>query len=287
MKKVWNQFWFRECPPHALALFRICLGVFLLIYALTYAPHITLLFSNKGLLLPLYFQGQAPTPTLALTTYCLLLTTLCFFTIGFHFRTSTALLIVLLLYYWQLSLHLFPGSHNRILFFTLCVLFFSEADATFSYRMWKEKGSVFAWKPVSIWIQRLLTIQITATYLGVGLQKVVLVPWQSGEVLSRSFMGMWASPLAFAIARAELSEWTYRVAVESIKICEILLPLGLWIQKFRLAAIVIGSVFHISIALLLGIWWFVFLLPAYILFFPPEYIKNVIEYICPSVKGGV
>ena len=48
----WEHWWFPEAPPHALALFRIVLGTFLLLYWGVYLPYVPLLFSDVGLAMP-------------------------------------------------------------------------------------------------------------------------------------------------------------------------------------------------------------------------------------------
>ena len=50
----WDTFWIRRVPPHALACTRVAVGLYLLVYAGLYVPHLSMIFSNEGLVLPLY-----------------------------------------------------------------------------------------------------------------------------------------------------------------------------------------------------------------------------------------
>ncbi len=146
--------------------------------------------------------------------------------------------------------------------------------------MLRSRGSFFAWEPVSILPQRLIAIQLTATYVGVVLQKTWLPDWQNGNILFFSFMGKWGSPLGFALART-LPRWTYDVLNWMVKLTEFFLPFCLWMRDWRLFAIIAGTIFHLSIAILLGIWWFLILPPAYIVFFDPRDVHKWLHACFP------
>ena len=178
--------------------------------------------------------------------------------------------ILLCAYFWQLQLHLFPASYNRILFFCLLVLLPGGADRTFSLAMLRQHGSVFAWEPVSILPQRLLSLQITFTFLGVGWQKLWLPSWQTGEILPYSFISRWGTPLAFWFVRLPLTLRFYDHLLFVVKFFEFVVPFGLWIPKTRNAAVAGIAIFLILIASFLSIWWFLFIIPSCILFYPPE-----------------
>ncbi len=72
------------------------------------------------------------------------------------------------------------------------------------------------------------------------------------------------------IARMNFPLWCYDAFVWLIKMFEISIPFGLWHPRTRWWYFGMGAAFHIGIAILLSIWWFVALIPAYILFFSPE-----------------
>jgi len=268
MIKLWNHFWLREAPPHALAMVRICLGIFLLIYASTYAQHITLLFSNEGLALPIY--GEAPSPRIAYILFGISLVALLGFTLGAYFRVSAPACFFLGLYYWQLHLHMFPSSYNRILCFTLLVLMWSGAHKTFSYDTKRKHGSWIAWDPISILPQRFIALQISLTFIGVSIQKWMLPAWKTGDILAYTFIGRWSTPFSAALVKLNLPIEFYDFVILSVKILQPLAGIGVWIKRYRLASIIFIQLFLVLVAVLLGIWWFIFLIPACILFYPPE-----------------
>lgn len=288
----WDSWWCRTAPPHVLALFRIVFGLFLFVEALTYIPGVPVLFSDHGLVfsqwspsLPSSIRILFDPPGLAVawiifTLYgiaCLCLA------LGCLTRISIATLIILFAYYWQLSFYMFPSSYHRLFFVTLLILLFSGSHKTFSLHMFFKRGSVYAWEPINILPQRLLSAQITATYIGVSWQKMWLPDWQNGKILYYSFIGKWGSPPAFWLAQ-HLPLWSYDLMNHAVKITEFFLPFCLWIRQWRLGAVVVGTLFHLSIAILLGIWWFLVLPPAYILFLEPEDVLKWLQQRVPAIR---
>jgi hypothetical protein len=275
--KRWDEWWCGQVPPHALAIVRIGFGLFLFIEAMTYVPGIDVLLSSHGLIFSLWadripasvrFLLEPPEPIVANAIACVYVLACLLLAAGCAMRTALAILILLFLYYWQLSFHLFPSSYHRMFFFILVVLSFSGADRTLSFRMWRRAGSCFSWEPISILPQRLIAAQITATYIGVSWQKIWLPDWQNGNILFFSFMGKWGTPPAYFLARI-LPQWSFDALNWIVKLFEFFLPFCLWMRDWRLFAIIAGTIFHVSVALLLGIWWFLILPPAYVIFFDP------------------
>ncbi|MSR86817.1 hypothetical protein EXS70_01440 [Candidatus Peribacteria bacterium] len=280
----WNHFWFRSCPPHLLAVFRIIFGAFLLLYFGLQLPHVGMFFSRKGLLMPLHVPDRIftviftpPSPQIALFLFITFLAFLFFFTIGLLTRVSAAVVFLLYSYYWVITLFQFGTSFDRLFLFTMLVLTFSGCGKTLSVDMKLRRGSFLAWEPISILPQRLLSVQIMMTYLGVGWQKLALPAWQTGKVLAYGFLGRWATPPAWAIARMNIPLPYYDALNWLIKAFECTLPFGLWSRRYRWWFFAGGALFHIMIALLLAIWWFLALIPAYILFLEPERIQQLVS----------
>ena len=289
----WDSFWLRSVPPHALAFTRIAFGLFLLLYAGLYIPHLNVLFSNEGLVLPLYID-RFPQLSFLLSPQSPLFTHLLYFfyclcmvgiTIGLFFRTSTLLTILLSLYYWQLQLHLFPTSYNRILLLCLLVFLCSGAQRTFSLDQKRRTGSFFHWQPISILPQRLITLQVTVTFLGVSLQKLWLPHWKGGEVLAYSFISRWSSPVGRWYARLPLTIHHYDMVVWMVKIFQPCIAIGLWIPRVRIPCILLIWLFLILVSVMMTIWWFIFIIPACILFFRPEDVHTWLAKRYPQEIG--
>lgn len=283
----WNGFWFRSAPPHAQALLRIAFGLYLLLEAATYLPFVPRMFSDQALTFSLWAPAlgsflEPPSPGIAWIIALVYAAACLCLTAGFAMRVALAVLIALFLYYWQLSFHLFPSSYHRIYFVVLWLLLISGADRTFSLRMLRTRGSVWAWEPVSVFPQRLLAVQMTATYLGVGLQKAWLPLWQDGAILSYSLINRWATPLGRWAVGLNLPFWFWSLQVWIVKIVEVFLPVCLWLPRWRVAAVIAGAAFHTGISLLMSIWWFMALIPAYIVFWQPEEVYA----FCRKIAGG-
>ncbi len=274
---LFDRWFLRRCPPHALAVFRIAFGAFLLLYWGLQLPSVALRYSAQGLLLPEFAPTTyatliftPPPPWVAYVLVLSFLLALLCFTLGLATRVSGTISFLLYAYYWTMSLYIFGTSYDRLFLFILLVLIPSGCDRAFSLAMLCKRKSLWAWEPISILPQRLLSLQIAATYLGVGWEKLTLDAWQGGGVLQQSLTGRWATPLAYAVARLRLPMWMYDWMVNTVKGFEILMPFGVWWRRSRWWFFAGGALFHIAIALFLGIWWFLVLIPAYIVFFEPE-----------------
>lgn len=292
MTNFWDHFWLRDVHPHGLALTRIAMGLFLLVYAGLYVPHLTILFSNEGLVLPLYIDRfpafslvlAPPSPLVAHIIYAVFLLAMLGITLGAFFRFSTFLTTLLALYHWQLQLHIFPTSYNRILFLCLIILFFSGAHRTFSIDQWRRSGSFFDWEKICILPQRLITLQITGTFLGVSLQKFWLPHWQGGEVLAYSYISRWGTELARIYARLPFTLLHYDSIVWVVKIVQPIAAVGMWIPRIRWPSYIFLTGFLLLISVMLSIWWFVFIIPASILYWPQE---NVFAWCQKRSQGAI
>lgn len=281
-KSGFANFFFRDGPPHFLALFRILFGLVLFIEWSLHAPDVAMEFSNQGLVLPLD-RGLSgafpslfvpPSVTIAWLIYGLFMASIALIILGLWTRGALLYAVFAYLYYWHLHLHLLGGSFDRIFFFLLMVLLISGCDRTFSLRMYFKKGSWTAWEPISALPQRLIALQITALYLGVGWQKLWLPDWQSGEIIRLSLMGRWATPLALAVGRLESPAWLMDLSNEAVKFCQFILPWLFWFAKTRWLAIGLQAFFLIIVATFLGMWWFLALIPASFAFWEPEKIQK-------------
>jgi len=120
-------------------------------------------------------------------------------------------------------------------------------------------------KEICILPQRLLQVQLTFTYLGVGWQKINLPDWQGGEILTYSFIGRWGTELGYYIGQLPIPLVAWDWVTHSIIFFEFILPFGLWHKPTQKIWMIGGVLFHVGIALILSIWWFVMVPPLYIL----------------------
>jgi hypothetical protein len=275
--RQFRHFFFARIPPHGLALIRIAFGAYLLALWLRYLPHVDAYFSDRGLLLP-YWDFVIPPPLpIAYLLYGVLFLAIAGIIVGAWMRLSIVVAFVILAYFVMLSFHMFFATWGRLSTVVLVLLLFSGADRTFSWRMRRKGGSWTAWESIPAWPLRLLAIQVTFTYAGAALQKSFLPDWQSGGILYGSHIGPWATPIGFWVARLGLPLWFWDINVVLVKIFEGLVPIGLWIPSWRKWIMITGSLFHTGITLIMGMWWFMVLIPLYIAFLPPEDMRKWCE----------
>jgi len=282
----WKRFWMREGPPYLVATVRIVCGLYLLLYVLSSFPHIPLLYSHAGIAIPNIYSTpafvhpllQLPSPTVAWVIYGVILAVIVSFTLGYRTRLSAILCLLGLTYYYQLSFHNAPATYHRLFFFLLVAFLFTDAGATFSLDAWWRFGSWFHAMPAPVLTQRLIAVQLSATYLGVAVQKLWLPDWQDPTMFFYSFQDMWSLPLAWWFVQLSPPFWVYSLMLFTVKLLELWIPVGLWIPKLRLYAIASGIFFHLIVSLFLSaIWWFWIMPLAYIVFFEPEEVEGFID----------
>ena len=289
-RKHWNHFWMRETYPHIIGIVRLVMGGWLLFYWGIRIPNVDILYSTAGSVFPkiptympenLLWILEVPEPSVAYTIYTVHLIALACVTIGLFTRTGSLTAFFTSWYYFYISHHLFHTSYDRLYIFSLLFLALSGGGEIFSVEAWQKYGSPLKWKrKVSIFSQRMFAFQITMTYFGVGFQKLWLPGWQGGEMLWYSLLGVWGTPAAFAITSYGWSP-AYHVMVNIIKAVECFMPIGFWIKRgyTRWYAFGMGVVFHVLVDVLLYIWWFAVLIPAYIVYFEPEEVYKFLKKV--------
>lgn len=283
----YDRFFHRQVPPHALAFVRIALGLFVMLYWLTEWSQARL-FSVDGALNPaqiwtgpVSFALLHPQVWFVHCFFALTFLFLIFFTSGFLTRTSALFILGAFAYFNLLSQWQFAASFYRLFCFSFAVFLIPGGDRTFSVAMRLKHGSFFAWEPVSIFSQRLLSLQVTATYFCVSWQKLFIPNWKSGEILLEGFTGRWGTPAGFFLAQT-LPQGVVDFMLRGSVVLECLMPFGLWIRKMQPLFFVFGFLFHTMITVTMGIWWFQFLVPVYIVFLDSD---EVFEYF-RSRSGG-
>jgi len=282
-----------------MAILRILFGFWILLFIGLKLPHADLLFSTQGLVIPYDYTihfGSIPgvavlqdfltplSPTTALLMVSLHVACLAAFTAGFRTRLFALMAFLFFLYEYNLSYHHMGTSYNRLFLFFSFLFLFAESGKAFSIDMLLRHGSFFAWEPISVFFQRIIAVQITATYLGVGLQKVWLPDWSNGSMLYYSFQSMWATPVAYWLLSLRPAMWIFDAMVFIVKAFEVALPFGLWHRKTRLWFMVGGVLFHVGISLFLAaIWWFYAMIACYIMFFEPEEILHMLRARFPRI----
>ena len=291
LAKAWEHWWTRESYPHTMGIVRIVVGGWLLFYWGIRLPNVDILYSNAGIVFPKiprympesweWILTTIPDPSTAYTIFAVHLIALAAVTIGFYTKTSALTAHLTSWYYFYLNHHHFHTSYDRLYIFTLLFLAISSAGEIYSYEAWEKYGSPMKWKrKISVFPQRLFAFQMTMTYLGVGFQKLWLPGWEGGEMMWYSMIGVWGTPAAFWITSFGWSP-VYHVIVNLTKFFECFWPFGFWIKRgyTRWYAFATATLFHVLVDVLLYIWWFAVLIPAYIVYFEPEEIYDWLKKV--------
>ena len=210
-----------------------------------------------------------PSPFQAWFCFGLLVLCTISITIGFMFRTSVCLYLVLSLYHFFLYKYTALYGYDRILFLLLFILLFSPCSEIFSVDSYRNSEGAEKTRLFPLWTQRLICVQIAFLYFGTGLVKVMSSSWHSGEMLRSIFIGTYANSLAFWVRNSITSDGIWDVLVISVILFELAATYFLFRQRWQIPMMVIGLAFHSGNWIFLGIWRFMVVPLVYILYFHP------------------
>jgi hypothetical protein len=295
--QVWEDFWHPRGPPQALGLFRVWLGLYWLVRLLPLVPHVTLVFSGDGMYFPyvdfpengihsfrdfLGWLTPPMPPAMAWVLFLAMLASLVLWTAGWWTKAALGVFNASFVYHYLLCFHMQNTSYDRTLFIILLILSFGPCDRAFSLdaRLGRKDGA----SPAPLWTQRLICVQIALLYLGTGLAKLSSSTWTTGGVLYKAMQGNWATPASFWLIRQDLSPGWYDLGVVLTKLFEIYAAVFIFLPRFRPWVFAGGLFFHLSIAVLLGIWQFLFIPLTYVLFVEPQTVATFFDERLPRLR---
>jgi len=280
--KALHDFFLPEGSPKRLGIFRILFGLYLCWRWFSIFPHVRLFFSVEGIYLPLYdyptgsiqslqdLFGWLSTPASLSQAYLYYLITalaLVLFTVGYFARFAIAVFAIFWFYYYLIYYHTPNCTFDRIIFIFSIILIFSPCDKAYSISTWiKKLKGISVPKSVPLWTQRLLTFQIAWMYFGSGLYKALSANWNGGEIIQTALMGDWSTPFSFYIAQQNIPLGAYDILVLMVIMFELTAGFLLFDPRYQKIYFVAGTIFHISNAMLLNVWEFIFFPISYILF---------------------
>ena len=253
----WNRWLYAPSDGQRVALVRILLSLYLLVYFGSFAGHVELSFSNQGVYLPYRVPDYAPGPVLAWTIYLLTLLACVLLLVGYRTRLVAPLLLALFGYAYFLQIAVKESSFDRVIAIYLLVLCGADSGRALGLDALRP-GPV-----PTVWPERLLALQTLLTYFGPGLWKLLTPAWHGSALLYSNMQGMWATPLAFDIARAGFSPALWSAFSWSIIAFELLLAPLLVVRWTRPYALVLGALFHALNCVVLVVPEFLISLVAY------------------------
>lgn len=253
----WNRWLYAPSDGVRVALVRMLLAVYLLAYFGSFAGHVELSFSNQGVYVPYRVPDYAPGPALAWAIYSATLLACALLLVGYRTRLVAPLLLALFGYAYFLQIGVKESSFDRVIAIFLLVLCCADSGRVLGLDA-RRPGPA-----PTVWPERMLALQTVLTYFGPGLWKLLTPDWHDGALLHSNFQGMWATPLAFSLARSELSSAAWTAFSWFVIAFELLLGPLLLLRRTRPYALALGALFHALNCVLLVVPEFLITLVAY------------------------
>jgi hypothetical protein len=274
MVKAWNAFWFAEGSPVALGLFRVLFGACLLAEIPTSRLK-SVNALNDGLLHVPYFDLIRPVSE---QTYQLLhglqYPLIGLLMLGVSTRVACGGLLAVQGWLF-LADQLNFRNHPYLFLLLLLLLMLSPAGESLSLaaliRAVRRRAGLVSGRLRPLTMQRLIQVQICIVYFFAGLHKLH-AHYLEGHVLRSLLPGGQSDALLTGAAWATV-------------VLELALPFGLWFKHTRAASMLVGIVFHATIAWTLDIRVFSYVMIAsYLLFLDPEALARLVRRFGP-VRG--
>jgi len=265
-----QNFWFREEPPHALALVRILLGLALAWDAARHWPYAVELYSTAGFPIPAFddVRWRPPVPWAGAAVALSSLQVFAWLAVAAGWCTRWSLAAGSVTLGWLALLDL-PGTFAKYTAIALhaCVwLFVSRCGDAWSvdtaWRGWWRDPDPRA----PCWPRRLLQLFVCSVYLSAGLTKIS-TDFASGELLHFALLhDAWGGTrLGYELA----SSWPLTAAASlATLLFELWFPILVWFPRGRRPMLAAAVAFHAATGLLLDVGAFspvmLALLPAFL-----------------------
>lgn len=258
----WDGFWFTPQTTRLLSVYRMALGVVVLVSLAWRAPWVELFYADNGLFTfatICEMRGFTPPSLMALSSGPVMVW-LCFaasvvaafcFTLGLATRASSIALFGLAASF-QVRNPLVHNSGDAAVVAMLFLFMFAPADQVYSFDSWwrRRKGTALA-APVlhAPWVQRAMQCQIALLWLMAGYHKAHGTLWYTGTAMYYIF-----GQIGFAAHGVE-ALMNYPLVYTSLTLAtvftELAIPFLLWFRRARPYAVAMIFAIQMSIALFL------------------------------------
>lgn len=273
---AWQQFFHGECSTATLVLFRLVLGILLLVNAGLLLPLMNDYYSECGIWPErlsraacrgsrLSLQALLPEGWLPFRVLLLLHVVAVFcFVIGWQFRGASIVVFLTLASIhhrnpWILSS---GDSLLRLLTFFCC---FADAAGGLSVDHWLQGFPVGHFNRMDPWPLRLMQLQVSIVYLRTVAWKLSGPRWRDG---SAAWYPLWVD----AYVRWRPPQWLLRPALIRAATWgtlaeEAVLGAGLWVQELRMPLLISGILLHLVFELVLNLQLFSWIMICSLLLF--------------------
>ena len=295
-----DEFLFAPVDPLPLGLFRLALGLVLLVRLFTLCLEFNPLFTPNSLVSledsrllsgsswiePVPYIGWNLFGLSASPTWAALLLVLYGFSalalmLGWRTRLATLLVFLLTVSTHRREPIIWTGGDFLLQIFAFWLLFV-PAGAALSVDAWRRQQVRAAEPVVRSWALRLLQAQLALVYLSTLLLKLGTASWKDGTALFHTWqLPHYARPWSASLATVPgLSE----VGTFGTMLFELAFPVFIWSRRCRPWLLLLGVTFHLGIELTFRAGPFSWvMLAAYIPFLAPITLRRWLGRFCPGV----
>ena len=288
---AWNSFFFEELSPLPMAVFRIAVGLLVLLFAFQLCPDLTIWYGPNAIISQTTLARVSawtkfnlltllPNDEFSVWVFFLIFVLAAFFlTVGFLSRTSA-----ILVFAGMLSLHssntLILNSGDNLLRLLVLYLVFSPAGRALSIdnlirRRFSKKSSTNVYSPVA---QRIVQLQMIAIYCQAFWTKLVGVTWLDGTAMY--YCSRLEEYWRFSVPQAIDHILVYQLLSWGTLVVEFSLWTLIWVRELRPFVLLLGIALHLGIEITMNVNFFSYImLSCYITFLSDRQIKTALEWL--------
>lgn len=285
----WRHFWFEMRSPLPVAVFRILLGLHVLMFGVLIYPDLSTWYLPEGILsLQPYREWSGserfsllfflpPTAASVHAVFTILMVSALTFTFGFCTRTSNFFMVLMLVSLHQRNLIMLNPADGLMRLMAL-YLMFSQAGKALSIDAWLQRRGAqepLAAPSYAIWAQRLMQLQVVVVYLQGVLLKINGSPWLDGTAVYYVLQlhDYHRLPVSFLLQNLLL----LKLMTWGALVTEFCLATLLWVKEFRYYILAAGVALHLGIELTMNIPLLeTLMISTYVLFIDPKDIDTVL-----------
>ena len=262
---AWNRFFYEEVDLTICGIMRVAFSSLLLVNIILWAPDLNVWFGEHGavdlsssrlLIDPdtwTIFQFLPRESWVLWFCYGLLLVHTTGLLTGFHSRVQAAGVFFWLAMFQHRNLIIFDGEDY--LFRMLAFLFIFLPAGEF-LSLDRKRGIARGSATGPVWPLRLVQIQMTLIYVSTAIEKLKSEDWLNGSAI------YYVSRLDDVFGRFPVPDLvfesmsTMRIMTWCVLALEVAIPVGLWIKRTRLSALIAAALLHLSIDYAMNLFLF-------------------------------
>lgn len=283
---AWTRFWFEPTPTSTLAVVRIAFGAVVTVWALSLAPDLLDLFSDRGILpsgadrrYSIDPLSRFPGTALLVGLYALLVVAAVCLTVGYRSRLAAVVVFLAVLSFERRNPFVFNSGDLLLLNFAF-FLMLAPTGVSLSVDRWRrERERFWDFPPRAPWALRLVQVQLSVVYVGSVWAKLRGTTWNDGTaigyVLRLRDVNRFVWPAAVSQSLLLVNVMTYGTIL-----LELALAVLVWRRRARPWVLLLGVMMHFLVELSVLVGFFgVVLLVGYLAFVPSDTMSATIVAI--------